>query len=82
MPNKLEKSGYDLGCVQWLAGEAGLIEQARISFPEGRPVGGDSTTTIGRLNSIIHRLDQEKCSHGLLLSSPLNGPLLATLIER
>ena len=82
LPNKLEKSGYDLGCVQWLAGEAGLLEQAHDSFPDGRPVRSDSITTTGRLNGIIRRLDEEKCSHGLLLSSPHNGPLLATLIER
>jgi hypothetical protein len=82
LPNKLEKSGYDLGCVQWLAGDAGLLEQARGSFPDGRPVAGETITTIGRLNGIIRRLDEEKCSHGLLLSSPENGPLLATLIER
>ena len=82
LPNKLEKSGFDQGCVRWMAGEAGLLEQAQGAFPDSRPVGGDSVSTIGRLNSIIRRLDEEKCSHGLLLSSPENGPLLATLVER
>ena len=82
LPQKLEKSGYDLGCVKWLAGEQGLVEQAKLVFPETRLVDQGFSSTIGRLNHLIHRLDEEKCSHGLLLANSLGGPLLATLVER
>ena len=82
LPQKLEKSGYDLDCVQWLAGELSLVEQAKPAFPEARLVDQGFLSTIGRLNQLIHRLDKEKCSHGLLLANSLAGPILATLVER
>lgn len=82
LPQKLEKSGYDLDCVQWLAGELSLVEQAKLAFPEARLVDQGFLSTIGRLNQLIHRLDKEKCSHGLLLANSLAGPVLATLVER
>jgi hypothetical protein len=82
LPQKLEKSGYDLDCVQWLAGELSLVEQAKLAFPDARLVDQDFLSTIGRLNQLIHRLDKEKCSHGLLLANSLAGPVLATLVER
>lgn len=82
LPQKLEKSGYDLGCVEWLAGEQGLIEQAKLSFSGAGLVDQGLSSTIGRLNQLIHRLDQEKCSHGLLIANALGGPFLATLVER
>lgn len=82
LPQKLEKSGYDLGCVQWLAGEKSLGEQAKLVFPEACLVDQGFLSTIGRLNQLIQRLDEEKCSHGLLLANSLAGPVLATLVER
>jgi hypothetical protein len=82
LPQKLEKSGYDLSCVTWLSGEPGLVQQALAAFPDARPVGEEPAAVTGRLNQLIHRLDEEKCSHGLMLGQAAGGPLLATLIER
>jgi hypothetical protein len=82
LPQKLEKSGYDLSCVTWLSGEPRLVQLAHAAFPDARPVGEEPSAVTGRLNLLIHRLDEEKCSHGLMLGQAAGGPVLATLIER
>ena len=82
LPQKLEKSGYDLSCVTWLSGTLALVQQAQAAFPGARPVGDEPIAVTGRLNQLIHRLDEEKCSHGLMLGQAAGGPLLATLVER
>lgn len=82
LPQKLEKSGYDLGCVDWLSGEPGLVAQAQASFPQAKSLEPEPAAITGRMNQLIRRLDEEKCSHGLILAQTGNGPLLATLVER
>jgi len=79
---KLEKSGFDLGCVTWLSGEPALMQRAQTVFPDARPVGQEPFAVTGRLNLLIRRLVEEKCSHGLMLGQAASGPLLATLVER
>jgi hypothetical protein len=82
LPQKLEKSGYDLTCVNWLSGEPSLLQQVQAYFPDAKPVEDEPSAAAGRLNQLIRRLDEEKCSHGLMLAGAAGGPLLATLVER
>jgi hypothetical protein len=82
LPQKLEKSGYDLSCVDWMTGDPALIAAAQTAFPNAQPLEGAPSAATGRLNLLIHRLDEYKCSHGLMLGGGAEGPLLATLVER
>jgi hypothetical protein len=82
LPQKLEKSGFDRDCVDWVSSDKEMAEQARMVFPDIQPVGTGHLSTVARLNSLIRRLDESKCSHGFLLAGTHDSPLLATLIER
>ncbi len=82
LPQKLDKSGFDPELVRWVIGENGLGEKAIESFPGARTIDGAPESIIGKLNCLIHKLDQTRSSHGLLLTGSPGAPLLATLIER
>lgn len=82
LPQKLEKSGFDRDCVQWVSGKKEIAEQARMVFPDIEQVETENHSTIGRLNGLIRRMDESKCSHGFLLAGADDSPLLATLVER
>ena len=82
LPQKLEKSGFDPELVRWISGEGGLGQNAIVTFPAAQPVEQGPDSLLGRLNFLIRRLDETKCSHGLLLSGLAGAPLLATLVER
>jgi len=82
LPQKLEKSGFDRDCVQWVNGGKKIVQEARMVFPDIQPVEPEQHTTIARFNSLVHRLEENKCSHGFLLAGSETNPLLATLVER
>jgi hypothetical protein len=82
LPQKLEKSGFDRDCVQWVNGEKEIVEQAQMVFPDIQAVKPEQGATIARFNGLIHKLDEKKCSHGFLLAGSNDSPLLATLVER
>ncbi len=82
LPQKLEKSGFDPELVRWISGEGGLGQNAIVTFPAAQPIEQGPDSLLGKLNFLIHRLDETKCSHGLLLSGLGGAPLLATLVER
>ena len=82
LPQKLDKSGFDPELVKWVIGENGLGQQAITTFPAARPIEQVPDSIIGKLNCLIHQLDQTKSSHGLLLTGSAGTPLLATLVER
>jgi hypothetical protein len=82
LPQRLEKSGFDRDCVQWVNGGKEMLEQAQIVFPDIQAVDSVDLSTVGRFNSLIRRLDESKCSHGFLLAGTNDSPLLATLVER
>lgn len=82
LPQKLEKSGFDPELVRWISGEGGLGQNAILPFPAAQAVEEGPDSLLGKLNFLIRRLDETKCSHGLLLSGLAGAPLLATLVER
>ena len=82
LPQKLEKSGFDESCVTWLSGEMAVVQQAQALFPGAQLLDSSLASVAGRLNHLVHKLDEAKCSHGLLLGKANGGPLLATLVER
>ncbi len=82
LPQKLDKSGFDPELVKWIVGENGLEEKAINTFPAAQPLDRPPASIIGKLNCLIHQLDQTRTSHGLLLTGSADTPLLATLIER
>ena len=82
LPQKLDKSGFDPELVRWIIGEGGLGQNAIVTFPAAQAVEKGPESLLGKLNLLIQRLDETKCSHGLLLSGSAGTPLLATLVER
>jgi len=82
LPQKLEKSGFDESCVTLLSGEPALLQQVQALFPGSQPLDTSLASVSGRLNHLVHKLDEANRSLGLLLGMANGGPLLATLVER